>query len=1085
VVSLIDNQVGDGNQFFRVVLTNLVGPSYALPGSTLYGSVSNTMVTILDNEMPGNVDYEYMHPSVGVPQPGPDAPVYAVALQNNGQCLIGGGFLRVDDILYNHIARMQSNGVADPYFNPGFGANGNVYALAVTPDSRIVVGGAFTTMDTSNHVGVTRLRANGDLDPSFNPGSGVSGGPVRAVAVQSDGQILLGGEFLQVAGNPRAHLARLQTNGAVDTTFTTVADGPVYALAVQPDGRILLGGAFTNVSGAIRHCVARLMPNGAPDASFGGAANLDGPVYSIALQADGQIVVGGAFLTAGGATNHNCLVRLNPDGSVDPTFDSGQGIGAPVGTLGAVYSVSVALNGRVIIGGNFTNYNGFSRNFFARLRTDGTLDTAFDIGSGANDIVRATTVQSDSAVIIGGDFTVVDQIPRNYLARIHGEERIDRTLVEFAATVFRVKENQTNALIVVQRSGNTNTDFSVSFGTSDGTASNGIDYVGVTNVLHFAPGDLSKTNRITIIDDGMIDGDETVHLTLFNAPPSIDMSGNTSALLVIEDYKPSVRFSSTNYVVRENQTNAVINLVREGDLTGQVSVDFRSYPGTAVPGADYTPVQTNVFFDVNQTTQAVLIPVIYDNVEQDVQTVFLVLTNPVGCYLGLYSNALLNILDANIPLGTPDPAFDPGLGAGSPGGLVRALALNPDGRILVGGAFTTFDGVPHGYFTRLNLDGSQDLAFVTNSGAGANGMVSALGLLPDGRSLLGGAFTNVSGFGFSHIGRLQTNGAVDRSFNQLNNLDSGLTALAVGADGKVFIAGGFTQPSPFLARIRTDGGQDSTFSAGTGPDAIVHTVCLATNGAQPQLLIGGAFGKVNGFPRSRLARLSYNGVVDPAFVPPVISTGVVYAVTTDSQGGVLIGGSFTNVGGASRYGLARLLSDGSLDPDFAPAVAGTVFSIAVEPSGKLLIGGSFNSINQTNNRGNLARLLPGGILDTNFAAGSGANGTVFSILHVPDNSVLIGGAFTTVDGLPRGGVARLIGDPPPSFQLGPVVPGPGQFTLVFNSQPGVTYLVQATTDLLTWADVTTVTATGYVTTINDPAAAGFLFRFYRVSTVGP
>jgi hypothetical protein len=284
--------------------------------------------------------------------------------------------------------------------------------------------------------------------------------------------------------------------------------------------------------------------------------------------------------------------------------------------------------------------------------------------------------------------------------------------------------------------------------------------------------------------------------------------------------------------------------------------------------------------------------------------------------------------------------------------------------------------------------------------------------------------------------------------------------------------------------LRGDGGNDSTFNAGLGPDAIVHAVCLAGNSAQPQIILGGAFGTVNGYPRTRVARLAYNGTVDESFVPPAINAGLVYSLALDDQGRLLLGGSFTNVGGFTRRGLARLLSDGSLDPDFEPAVDGTVFSLAVQPDGKLLLGGSFTSVNQTN-RGNLARLLSSGILDTNFAAGIGANGTVFSILHVPDNSILIGGAFTAVDGLARGGVARLIGDPPPPLQLLPLPAGTGQWKMAFNSQSGVRYLIQATTDLFTWADVVTVTATGYYTEITDPAAAGFTFRFYRAVSLSP
>ena len=1365
LVPLHDDIIGEGNESFNIILDNLQTFATALEGTTLLGPVSNAIVTILDNEMPGNVDYEYQQPTVSNPNPGPNGPVYSLAVQTDGMTVLGGAFTQVDGKVYNRIARMQSVGVADTAFNPGYGANGTVYAVAMTPDNRIVVGGAFTRMDTSNHAGITRLRANGDVDPAFNPGAGVVNGTVRALAVQGDGRIIMGGDFTTVGATARGRLARLNTNGLVDVGFAPAADAPVYAVALQPDGRVLVGGAFTNIAGTVRRSIARLMSNGVVDASFTGVANLAGPVNAIAVQADGGIVVGGAFTNAVGITNGAYLVRLNQDGTIDASFNTGSGlkegfrslasdskdpaaaaapvvymppmprivgghpttvnqfpyqvaiinnpytaqniwndqfcggsilssrwiltaahcmygqqasgvavavgvtdlthpqpgrvflvdriivhpaynaattqndvalihlteaidfagsyVAAPVpivtpadaaagltstGTIAtitgwgntsgssvvyptnlyvasvpitatsaytagsitpdmimagyvqggvdtcqgdsggplvvtngvgvikqagitswgngcaragypgvytrvsyfynwittntasapvdpgnpvqyaAVNAVAIDAHGRIIIGGNFTNYNGTPRNYFARVARSGGLDFMFNIGSGANDMVRAVAVQPDTAVFIGGDFTVVNEIPRNRFARIHGNEYWDVPGVEFNATVYYVLETNGPAVITVERTGNTNVAFQVDFATSDGTAVNVLDYDGVTNTLSFGVGEMSKTILITVHPHPEITGDKTVHLALVNAPYNVDLSGNSTATLVIVDAEKSVRFSRDTYIVRSSDTNAVIEVLREGNLTGTLSVTMRTLSGgTAVPGLDYGVVSNVLTFAEGQTNQYVLVPVYLRPPQGVVKTVSLVLTNPVGCELGYPSNAWLYIQDADLGLGSVDPSFNPGTAASGSGGLVRTLALAPDAKVLVGGAFTSFNGMSRNSITRLHPNGTQDLGF--DPGKGPNGLVASVAVAADSHIILGGGFTNVNNFVQNHVGRLSSDGSVETSFNQPNMINGSVSAVALQADGQIVVAGSFSQPAPYLVRLRGDGGVDTSFDSGTGPNGLVNTLLLTTNGADLQILMAGGFTSVNGAVRSRLARLNALGSLDDSFAP-VVSNGVVTALAVDSSRRVLIGGTFTNVGGLSRRGIARLNSDGSVDPSFDPgtgiagAAGATVFGIGIQPDGKVVIVGNFITVNQTN-RGRVARLLDNGALDLAFGKGVGADATVYAVLCLPDNGILIGGDFSTVDGLARAGVARLVGGMPPELKPVPVGFVAGQWTITIQTEPGARYVLEGSANLLDWTTIDTITAVGYSAVLADPAASGFSYRFYRVGRLMP
>src|SRR5207248_2984893 len=141
---------------------------------------------------------------------------------------------------------------------------------------------------------------------------------------------------------------------------------------------------------------------------------------------------------------------------------------------------------------------------------------------------------------------------------------------------------------------------------------------------------------------------------------------------------------------------------------------------------------------------------------------------------------------------------------------------------------------------------------------------------------------------------------------------------------------------------------------------------------------------------------------------------IVNALALQPDGKVLIGGGFSNVGFLGRNRIARLNSDGSLDAAFLDGLAGannTINSIALQPDGKVLIGGLFTSVNGVG-RNRIARLTSDGSIDTTFQNGmSGANSSVFSIALQPDGNVVIGGDLTIINGVASDKVARLIGEP--------------------------------------------------------------------------
>jgi len=642
VIPILDDVLGEGNEAFSVMLSNPAGPEPPLSDedSTLLGSPSTTVVTIIDNETPGNVDYEF-NPGLGA-----NDRVLAVALQPDLKIVFGGDFTTVDNISFNRICRLQPNGSIDTGFNPGAGINGSVYAVTAQPDGKVLVGGAFSTVDGTNRARIARLNGDGNLDLSFNPAGGANN-TVRTIAVQSDGKVLLGGDFTQLNSVPRSHLARLNADGSLDANFSPSINNTVYALAVQSDGQIVVGGAFSSAAGSARNGIARLNGDGTIDNSFDPGTGATGPgtINTVAVQGDGKVLLGGAFNAFNGTGQTN-LVRLLSTGGIDPGFGGGTRANA------AVNSLAVQGNGKIVIGGQFSVYNGTLRSRFARLKPDGSLDTTFNPGTGADAAVQSLAVQPDSAVILGGDFTHINGLVRNHIARVHGDEKGSLLTVEFVQARFQVSETNVSALITVVRSGNTNQPFTITAFTSDGTASNGVHYVGSTNILDFAAGQNTQSFSIPVRDDGHLSGDVTVNLSLTNGPPNVDLSGLSSALLVILDKERFVQFAAATYFVDENATNALISLVRTGGLSGTVSVLFSTGGGSASAGIDYSNVSTVVTFADNEASKVVLIPIVDDTLPELAETVGLTLTNATGADLGTLTAATLTIVDNDLVYGT-------------------------------------------------------------------------------------------------------------------------------------------------------------------------------------------------------------------------------------------------------------------------------------------------------------------------------------------------------------------------------------------------------------------------------------------------
>ena len=344
------------------------------------------------------------------------------------------------------------------------------------------------------------------------------------------------------------------------------------------------------------------------------------------------------------------------------------------------------------------------------------------------------------------------------------------------------------------------------------------------------------------------------------------------------------------------------------------------------------------------------------------------------------------------PDGSVDAAFDPNIS-----GFAR-IAIQSDGKILVGGGFTSVGGVTRNNIARLNTDGTLDTSFNPN----ANGRVRSLEIQPDGKILVSGEFSSIGGVPRDRVARLNADGSLDMSFNP--NINDRVITFAVQTDGRILMAGAFTSvngvPRNRVARLNADGSMDSTFD----PNANEEIVSIKIQ-ADGKILMVGAFTGVGGVTRNRIARLNTDGSVDTTFNPD--ANGSITSLAIQPDGKILMGGGFSTIGGITRIGIARLNWDGTVDTDFAQYVIDPVNSFAFQADGKILIGGSFTSVGGVA-RNYIARLHADGSVEKDLDAG--ANTEVWSLVPQPNGKILIGGAFTTIGGQSRNHIARLEAD---------------------------------------------------------------------------
>jgi uncharacterized delta-60 repeat protein len=298
---------------------------------------------------------------------------------------------------------------------------------------------------------------------------------------------------------------------------------------------------------------------------------------------------------------------------------------------------------------------------------------------------------------------------------------------------------------------------------------------------------------------------------------------------------------------------------------------------------------------------------------------------------------------------------------------------------------------------------------------GFNNTVLSMKIDSNGKIYLGGNFTSYNNVNANRIIRLNPDGTVDTGFVYGSGFTSTVEFIEIDADGKIYVGGQFTSYNGVgvnrIIRLNPDGTRDDAFVYGSGFNQTVEFIKIDVNG---KIYVGGAFTSYNGVGANRIIRLNPDGTVDTGFVYGTGFSSTVISIEIDDNGKIYCGGFFASFSGSATYNgtvanrIIRLNPDGTVDTDFnfGTGFSQTVESIKIDSNGKIYVVGQFtlyNGVGATR----IIRLNPDGTVDTGFVSGSGFSSTVLSIKIDDNDKIYCGGAFNTYNGVGSVGIIRL------------------------------------------------------------------------------
>ena len=678
--------------------------------------------------------------------------------------------------------------------------------------------------------------------------------------------------------------------------------GPIQSIVIQPDEKIIIGGGFKTYHGAIENCLIRLNSDGTKDTSFDigtGITGLSPAVTSIILQPDGKIIVGGAFNKYKESLQKN-LIRLNSDGTKDNSFHIGTGFSSNIN------SMALQPDGKIIVGGDFWEYQEMKKAYLVRLNSDGSLDNSFNIGTGFDRPVKSIILQPDGKIIVGGSFQNFQNTPQKNLIRLNSDGSKDTSFdIGTGFSVNSEYDVSSVASSALQPDGKIL--MGGGFNTYQGTSQNGL---------------------IRLNSDGSKDNS-------FNNENGFDTRSYISEITIQSDGKillgGSFKYqgSSKSGLIRFNSNGSK-------DTSFDTGTGFDTY------------YSVSVFSICQQPNGKILVG------------------GQNKSYQEITQNGLIR-LNSN---GSKDMSFNKTEGFDFP---IYSVTLQSDGKILAGGEFTTYNGASQNKLIRFNPDGSKDLSF--NPEIIFKYYVNSITLQTDGKILIGSASSSLI--------RLKSDGSKDNSFKTgaiINHKDK----IVLQSDGKILVCNRYPNQEfrEGLIRLNPDGSNDNSFNVGNlFGSGDIFSLVLQSDG---KILAGGYFTTSNGAVQNYLIRLNEDGSKDNSFnIGSGFNSGVLHLNLQNDQK-IIVNGSFSNYQGTNTNGLIRLNSDGSIDTSFVVEEGNSGKIASIQNDGKIII-----------TRNDLIRLNSDGSKDNTFDIKTGFNDLVYSTVLQADGQLLVFGEFTS------------------------------------------------------------------------------------------
>lgn len=345
-------------------------------------------------------------------------------ITNDNKIIVGSeNTIKKDQIYIGGIVQLDTNGLFDGEFNKQTGFNQKVNVINTQLENKILVGGEFNAYNGVSQRLLSKLNNDGSLDENFNINGIGPDSAINDLKIHTNNKILIAGQFNNFNGTTSRKIIRIHEDGSIDTEFN-IGNGfegvMITNLAIQSDSKIIVSGLFNSFNGYNSKNIARLNADGSFDNSFTVGSGANNTINKSIIQSDGKIIAIGSFTNFNGI-NANRIIRLHTDGSIDNTFNAG------IGANSSILDIELQNDNKIIIVGFFTSYNGIGVNKIARLNSDGSLDTTFNSGSGANQTISTVEILSDGKIMIGGFFNLYNNILARGIAKLNIDGSLDTT----------------------------------------------------------------------------------------------------------------------------------------------------------------------------------------------------------------------------------------------------------------------------------------------------------------------------------------------------------------------------------------------------------------------------------------------------------------------------------------------------------------------------------------------------------------------------------------------------------------------------------------------------------------------------------